>query len=89
MDPRKSDFEGAELAEWLQEAGRRRPPARAAENVVLSKRVKRALITNGKRLCLFALVALAYLQYFYLDVYLQINELPSLIIFVPPGLALG
>ena len=89
MDPAKNDYEGRDLALWLQEAGRRRAPARTAENIIVSTRVKRALITNGKRLCLFALVAAAYLQYFYLDVYLQITQLPSLIIFVPPGLALG
>ena len=89
-DPKFED-ENEELATWLKEAGkRRRTSAPKAENVVVaSAPVKRPLITNGKRLVLFGLAAASYLQYFFLDVYLQIAAMPTVIVFVAPSIGLS
>jgi len=82
--------EDEELATWLKEAGRRRARPAKAENVVIaSAPVKRPLITNGKRLVLLGLAAVSYLQYFFLDVYLQIAAMPAVIVFVAPSIGLG
>jgi len=82
--------EDEELATWLKEAGRRRArPAKAENVVVASAPLRRPLITNGKRLALFGLAAASYLQYFFLDVYLQIAAMPTIIVFVGPHVALS
>ena len=86
----KLEDESDELAAWLKEAGRRRAPAAKPENVVVAAApAKRPLVTNGKRLVLFGLVAAAYLQYFFLDVYLQIAAMPALIVFIAPSGTIG
>jgi len=88
-DPKFEDAD-EELATWLKEAGRRRAPPAKPENVVVATpSAKRPLITNGKRLVLFGLAAASYLQYFFLDVYLQIAAMPTLIVFVAPSIGLS
>ena len=90
MADRKFGDEDEELATWLKEAGRRRARPARPENVVLATApVKGPLITNGKRLLLLGLAAASYLQYFFLDVYLQIAAMPTLIVFVAPSIGLS
>ena len=74
-----------DLALWLREAGRRRTPAKVEVGAATlpgqpSRRAKRR-----SRLLLPVLTgitALAYLQYFYVDVMLQIYSLQHLIVFI-------
>jgi hypothetical protein len=88
-DPRFED-ESEELTAWLKEAGRRRVAAAKPENVVVAAPpAKRPLITDGKRLVLLGLAAASYLQYFFLDVYLQIAAMPTVIVFVAPSIGVG
>jgi hypothetical protein len=88
-DPKFGD-EDEELATWLKEAGRRRArPAKPENVVVAAPPANRPLITNGKRLVLLGLAAASYLQYFFLDVYLQIAAMPTVIVFVAPSIGLG
>ena len=88
-DPKFGD-EDEELATWLKEAGRRRARPAKPENIVVAvPPAKRPLITNGKRLLLLGLAAASYLQYFFLDVYLQIAAMPTVIVFVAPSIGLG
>jgi hypothetical protein len=100
-----------ELAEWLQEVGRRRVPGREAADVELlahlerlsgrkinsrdditayvselSQKVEAArskwqYLKNG---LLGALLIIAILQYYFIDVQLQILSQPSLTVFVRP-----
>jgi hypothetical protein len=88
-DP-KFDDANEELAAWLKEAGRRRATPSKGENVLVvsTAPARSPLVTNGKGLALLGLAAAAYLQYFFLDVYLQIVAMPTLIVFIaPPGAA--
>jgi hypothetical protein len=88
-DP-KFDDANEELAAWLKEAGRRRAtPTRGENVVVVSAPDTRPLVTNGKGLALLGLAAAAYLQYFFLDVYLQIVAMPAVIVFVAPQVGLS
>ena len=86
-----SDFDDADLARWLQEAGRRRvarnpgqalpeligAPAAPAQAQPLSRPIR-----HPRVLLLFALAALSYFPYFFADVYVQISSLPCVIVFV-------
>jgi hypothetical protein len=79
-----------DLAGWLQEAGRRKPKAKrkpeappsasqrpSTQGFWLTREVQRT-----RWVPLFAIAALAYLQYFFADTFVQINSLPSVIVFV-------
>jgi hypothetical protein len=71
----------------LQEAGKRGTAGASAPQAAAPERVKPrfSFTTDLKRtrwLPLAALAALAYLQYFYADAFLQINSLPSLLVFL-------
>ena len=86
QEPRDSDSD--DLVEWLKEAGRRRAPqapSRDNEPAAPPERAARSRSSSGRRrpLLLSAFASLAYLQYFYADVALQIATLPALIVFVP------
>jgi hypothetical protein len=75
------------LARWLQEAGKRRTAGAPAPQPAVPPpgRPGFSLITDLRRtrwLPLAALAALAYLQYFYADAFLQINSLPFVLVFL-------
>jgi len=85
-EPRDTDSE--DLVQWFKEAGRRRAPqspspanqpARSPDPSVRSRSRSR----SRRHLLLGALASLAYLQYFYADVFLEIARLPALIVFLP------
>lgn len=74
------------LARWLQEAGQRKTdrPLQASPPIPQPRRRKFSLaneIRGTRWLPLAAVAALAYLQYFYVDAFLQINTLPALVVF--------
>ena len=75
------------LARWLQEAGRRKAGPAAAVPAPPPER-HRPRFTLGRELRgtrwvpLLALAALAYLEYFFADTFVQINALPALVVFV-------
>jgi hypothetical protein len=74
-----------DLAHWLREAGRRRPPAKVEVGAATlpgqpSRRARRR--TRVLVPILAGVTALAYLQYFYVDVMLQIYSLQHLIVFI-------
>lgn len=76
-------FDDQDLAQWLREAGRRRPAAKAAlgEETLPGKpsgRARRSYLPY----VLAALGALAYLEYYYAGVLLQIYSLPRVIVFI-------
>ena len=80
------DSDAVELARWLEEAGRRkavsRPASIQAESASRPEKKARRLVTQPLRIALLALMVLSYLQYFYLDVYLQIAAMPSITVFI-------
>lgn len=72
-----------ELARWLVEAGRRRP-LRGGEEIACAATTPSAP-ADPRRVVLLGTLALAGLQYWYLDVLLEIHSLQSLIVFVLTG----
>lgn len=76
-----------ELAGWLVEVGKRRRSARAAD--ASADLVPDAPRHQGQgtlpRLLLFVVLAMASLQYFYLDALLEVASLRRLIVFVFTG----
>jgi hypothetical protein len=77
-----------DAARWLQEAGRRSRKLPAPPREVEATPAKHGAEINsvpkvGTRLVLFAVLALSYMQYYFLDVMVQINALPVIIVFVP------
>ncbi len=93
-----NDLHDADLARWLQEAGRRRSirgvgleasapleaiaEPAAEEAPAGAAPERRRFITHPRELILLALTALAFQSYFFADVYLQIYSLNSVIVFV-------
>ena len=91
------DSNDADLARWLQEAGRRRvarkPEQRLPEVIgapaatepapgrTETKSLERH-IRHPRVLLLFTVAALSYLPYFFADVSVQISSLPRVIVFV-------
>ena len=82
------DSHDTELAQWLQEAGRRRlapKPAPLPQMIGESKPEapkQRVYVRRPRLMVLLAIAAFSYLPYFYADVYVQISSLPGLIVFV-------
>jgi hypothetical protein len=75
-------YEG--LASWLQEVGRRRLGRAPAAGVEPSKPDSAKPAPRHRRqVVLFSVLALAFLQYYAMDVMVQIYSLPSLVVFVP------
>lgn len=73
------------VTRWLEEAGRRSAPAarKAIEPEPRAPRRWSVSLRHGRQLVLFGVLALAFLQYYALDVMLQIEKLPSIVVFVP------
>jgi hypothetical protein len=83
-EPGNSDSD--DLVQWLMEAGRRRAPQPrppAGEPAPPPEPAVRSRPRSPRQLFLGALASLAYLQYFYVGVFLEIARLPALIVFVP------
>jgi hypothetical protein len=83
---------GEHMAQWLQEAARRTrhpssadvepgTPAAAAQTSSPQSAIP-SVLERAKWPLFAALVAIAYLQYFYADVMLQIASLPAMIFFI-------
>jgi hypothetical protein len=92
MDEQDDDA-SVDAARWLQEAGRRSHKLQAPQPEVEvtpqqgneTKPARRV----GTKVLLSTALALAYLQYYFLDVMVQINALPAIIVFYgqpAPGL---
>src|SRR2546428_1836864 len=80
---------GKFLAQWLKESARRtRQPSSAdlqpaaAELPIVQESAVQSLLGRAKWPLIAALVAVAYLQYFYVDVMVQIASLPAMIFFI-------
>jgi Flp pilus assembly protein TadB len=80
---------GRELAQWLQEAGKRVRSTSAPIQQPATEQPRRAgaswdaRFAAIKRMTLLTLLAGSYLLYYFVDVMLQISLLPALIVFVP------
>ena len=91
MSTEHSDPEPEEhLTQWLVEAGRRRYSGPEPGTVTVegtTSQVVPGVSAAGRwdRVILAALLAIAYLIFFFADVLLQTTELRSLIVFIPPG----
>ena len=92
MDERDDD-PSVDAVRWLQEAGRRsrkvQTPQPEVEVAPQNGREKESVRLVGTKVLLSAVLALAYLQYYFLDVMVQINALPAIIVFYgqpAPGL---
>src|SRR2546425_6733568 len=74
-----------DAARWLQEAGRRsrkvRAPQCEVEVAPQNGREEQSARRVGTKILLSGVLALAYLQYYFLDVMVQINALPVIIVF--------
>jgi len=88
-DEYRPNDSGKFLAQWLKEAARRtrRPsssdlqPAAPAIPIA-QKSTLRSVLERAKWPLIAVLVAVAYLQYFYVDVMVQIASLPAIIFFI-------
>ena len=81
----QDDDPSVDAVRWLQEAGRRsrkvqtpQPEVEVAPQNGLERESVRLV---GTKVLLSAVLALAYLQYYFLDVMVQINALPAIIVF--------
>jgi len=84
MDEQDDDA-SVDAARWLQEAGRRArhvpAPPREVEAAPGQGNETRPARLVGTKVLLSGVLALAYLQYYFLDVIVQINALPAIIVF--------
>jgi hypothetical protein len=77
-----------QLAHWLQESGRRKFDPAWADKLYRQDRrpsvdpPKRLLVTQPIPLSLFALAVFAYLNYYFLQVHLEIASMPKVIVFI-------
>jgi len=82
----QDDDPSVDAARWLQEAGRRsrkvQTPPREVEVAPQNGREKKSVLLVGTKVILSGVLALSYLQYYFLDVMVQINALPAIIVFV-------
>ena len=84
---------GEELSDWLQEVAKRpwvSGPAMIAPAVVAEVSPETACESwwrrhhlRGRDIAGLSVLTMAYLQYYYLDVMVQIGTLPKVVIFVP------
>jgi hypothetical protein len=81
----QDDGASVDAARWLQEVGRRArhvpAPPREVEVAPEQGNETRPARLVGTKVLLFGVLALAYLQYYFLDVMVQINALPAIIVF--------
>jgi hypothetical protein len=85
---------GDDIADWLQEVAKRPwvgglqtvNPAVLPQSGPNSARVARMerQLQHGRELVALAVLALGYMQYYYLDTLVQIGGLPKVIVFVGP-----
>jgi len=81
----QDDDPSVDAARWLQEVGRRSgsapTPYREVEAAPENGGEKRSVRLVGTKILLSGVLTLAYLQYYFLDVMVQINSLPAIIVF--------
>ncbi len=81
----QDDDPSVDAVRWLQEAGRRsrkvQTPLPEVEVAPQNGREKESGRLVGTKVLLSGVLALAYLQYYFLDVMVQINALPAIIVF--------
>src|SRR5437762_14319215 len=88
-DEYRPNDSGKFLAQWLKESARRtRQPASpdpqlaAPELPIVEESAVQSLLGRAKWPLIAFLIAIAYLQYFYADVMVQIAALPAIIFFI-------
>ena len=88
-DAYRPNDSGKFLAQWLKESARRtRQPASldpqpaAPELPIVQESAFQSLLGRAKWPLIAFLVAIAFLQYFYVDVMVQIASLPAIIFFI-------
>jgi hypothetical protein len=88
-DEYRPNDSGEYLAQWLQEAARRtqRPPSPDPQPAsyaipIAQESALRSVLGRAKWPLIAVLVAIAFLQYFYADVMVQIASLPAMIFFI-------
>lgn len=73
-------------AHWLREVSQRRAPGRPASVQAFApsspRTPERAARSHARGLVLSCALSLAFLQYYFLDVMVQIETLPEIVIFV-------
>jgi hypothetical protein len=88
-DEYRPNDSGTYLAQWLQEAARRtqRPSSSDLQpgtpaTPIAQKSALRSVLDHAKWPLIAVLVAIAFLQYFYVDVMVRIGSLPAMIFFI-------
>jgi hypothetical protein len=88
-DEYRPNDSGKYLAQWLQEAARRTPRPSNSDlqpgppaTPIAQKSALRSVLGSAKWPLIAVLIAIAYLQYFYVDVMVQIASLPAMIFFI-------
>ena len=87
-DEYRPNDSGKFLAQWLKESARRtrRPSSPdlqpAAPATPIARSAIRSVLERAKWPLIAVLVTIAYLQYFYVDVMVQIASLPAIIFFI-------
>ena len=75
-------------ARWLEEAARRRPSVASARSqpaapTPVKPRRERTLLGIAREIYMLAVLAAAYLNYYFLQVMLEIDSLHRLVVFYP------
>jgi hypothetical protein len=78
-----SDDPSVDVTRWLQEVGRRKAPRSAL--AVPGELQKPSHALEWREVTYLSLLGVAYLEFFFVDVFLQIFSLRSLIVFVVHG----
>ncbi len=88
-DAYRPNDSGKFLAQWLKESARRTrqpassdPQSAAPELPIAQESAFQSLLGRAKWPLIAVLVAIAFLQYFYVDVMVQIASLPAMIFFI-------
>jgi hypothetical protein len=88
VEDRNDPYEST--ARWLEEAARRRlagPSVRRESPATLppptKPRRERAILGISREIYMFAILAAAYLNYYFMQVILEIDSLPNLVMFYP------
>lgn len=77
-------MEGEELTEWLKESGRRRQPSALPPVRVAGDPPSRPG-SRTKEILWIAALSTAFLQYYFLDVMLTIQSLPTFVLLALPA----
>ena len=88
-DARQDDMEGAELAHWLQDAGRRKHTSAWVDGLNIqppkvpsASQARRHYVAQSSLVYLFAVATVSFLIYYFLDVGLHINSMSGIIVFI-------